>query len=66
GSAVTGYRVTPIVAGVAQAPRTFGSAATAQVITGLTTGCPYTFVVSAINARGTGAASGPSATITPT
>ncbi|MCU1351084.1 MAG: putative hydrolase, CocE/NonD family, partial [Acidimicrobiales bacterium] len=60
GSAVTGYRVTPIVAGVAQAPRTFGSAATALEITGLTTGCPYTFVVSAINARGTGAASGPS------
>lgn len=41
------------------------SAATTQVVTGLTNGTPYTFRVAAINALGTGAYSQPSAAVTP-
>ena len=61
GAAITGYSVTPYIGTVAQAPRLFASAATSQVITGLTNGTAYTFAVSAVNARGTGPA-----TTTPT
>ena len=53
--------MTPYIGTVAQAPRLFASAATSQVITGLTNGTAYTFAVSAVNARGTGPA-----TTTPT
>jgi hypothetical protein len=55
GSAVNGYVVTPIKAGVPQPAQTFNSTATTQVITGLTNGVGYKFVVAARNAVGTGA-----------
>jgi len=63
GSAITGYRVTPRIGGSAQPVRVFNSAATAQSITGLANGTTYTFVVRAVNAAGTGAASAASASI---
>ncbi|MFM7225203.1 MAG: endo-1,4-beta-xylanase, partial [Actinomycetota bacterium] len=63
GSAITGYVVTPTRNGVGQAPRSFVSTATTQVITGLTNLAAYTFTVAAVNAIGTGAASAGSAAV---
>ena len=65
GSAITGYVVTPSIAGVAQIPVAFSSAATTQTVTGLTNGTAYTFAVAAINGVGTGPDSAPSAAVTP-
>ena len=64
GSAITGYVVTPYIAGVAQAAQTFTSAATTETVTGLTPGTSYTFKVAAVNAAGTGPASAASAAVT--
>ena len=47
GLAITGYTVTPLVGGVAQAPRVFNSAATTETVTGLTNGTTFTFKVAA-------------------
>jgi RHS repeat-associated protein len=55
-SAITGYVVTPYIAGVAQTTTTIWGTGTATTITGLTDGTNYTFGVSAINVFGTGAA----------
>jgi hypothetical protein len=44
---ITGYTVTPLAAGVAQAPRVLNSAATAATVTGLTNGTKFTFTVAA-------------------
>ncbi|MCU1357537.1 MAG: fibronectin type protein [Acidimicrobiales bacterium] len=66
GSAITGYVVTAYLGTTAQAPVTFNSTATSQVMTGLTTGVAYTFKIQAINAIGTGALSSASNGITPT
>ncbi|MHB8488854.1 MAG: fibronectin type III domain-containing protein [Candidatus Dormibacteria bacterium] len=55
-SAVTGYLITPYIAGVAQATTTLWGTATSATVTGLTDGTTYTFGVAAINAFGTGAA----------
>ena len=57
GSALTGYIVTPYIAGVAQAPQTFNSPVNSAVVTGLTNGTTYTFKVQAINTVGTGPSS---------
>ncbi len=65
GSAITGYRVTPYINGVAQTVQTFNSSATTQQVTGLTAGTAYTFTVAAINAAGTGPASAQSTAVTP-
>jgi hypothetical protein len=54
-----------MVGGVAQASHTFASSATTQVVTGLTDGSAYTFVVVATNAVGSGPASPASAAVTP-
>ena len=54
GSPITGYTVTPYVGATAQPSRTFSSAATSQIITGLTNAKTYTFSVAADNARGVG------------
>ena len=56
-SPITGYTVTPSLAGVAKTPQTFASTSLSQVVTGLTVGGSYTFTVKATNAAGTGAAS---------
>ncbi len=57
GSAITGYRIVPYVAGVAQPAQVFNSTATTQFITGLTDGSSYQFTVAARNAVGFGPAS---------
>ena len=64
GSVITGYVVTPYIAGVAQTAQTFSSTATTETVTGLTAGTSYTFKVAAINAAGTGPASASSAAVT--
>ena len=61
GSALTGYTVTPYRDGVAQPAITVSASAT-SVQPKLPTGI-YVFVVSAVNAAGTGPASGPSAPV---
>ena len=65
GSVITGYVVTPYIAGVAQAQQVFTGAATTRTLTGLTAGTAYTFVVAAQNAAGTGPSSAQSAAVTP-
>jgi hypothetical protein len=52
GSAITGYRIIPKIAGVSQTPVDTGSTATNFNVTGLTNGTAYTFVVRAINVVG--------------
>ncbi len=64
GSAITGYVITPFIAGVAQTPVDVGDVTTDDV-TGLTNGTAYTFTVAATNAIGTGAASAASNSVTP-
>jgi hypothetical protein len=66
GSAITGYVITPFLAGVAQAPRTYLSAAVSETVTGLTAGKTYTFKVAAKNANGVGPRSPASNVVTPT
>ena len=66
GSAITGYVVTPFLGKAAQEARTFKSASTWQVITGLTNGKVYTFRVAAKSKVGVGPASPPSNGVTPT
>jgi hypothetical protein len=64
GSAITGYRITPFAGATAQTPVDVG-AVTSTRVDGLTNGTSYTFTVKAINAVGTGAASGATAAVTP-
>ena len=65
GRPITGYSVTPYIAGVPQPPVLFNSVATTQTITGLTNGTTYTFTVAAINIIGTGAESAQSNAVKP-
>ena len=58
GSAVTGYTVTPYLAGVAQSPQSFSSATRSAVISALSNATTYGFTVAATNAAGTGPESG--------
>jgi predicted lipoprotein with Yx(FWY)xxD motif len=53
-SAVSSYIVTPYLGAVAQTPRTFTSAATLAVVTGLTNTKSYSFRVAARNSAGIG------------
>jgi Fibronectin type III domain/IPT/TIG domain len=64
GSPITGYAITPILAGTAQSPTTFDDPATTHTVSGLTSGGQYTFQVAAINAAGTGQASSESNLVT--
>ena len=54
GAAITGYVVTPYVAGVAQTPVVLIGPATTRLIPGLANGTVYTFRVAATNGIGTG------------
>ena len=65
GSALTGYVVTPYIAGVAQAPIDFTSTATTEVVSGLSDGTAYTFTVAASNVMGQGPASVASGAVIP-
>jgi hypothetical protein len=65
GSAITGYRVTPYIGGVAQTAQLTGSSSPSYTVNNLTNGTAYTFAVAAINAIGTGANSGQSPAVTP-
>ncbi|MDQ1509423.1 MAG: large repetitive protein, partial [Actinomycetota bacterium] len=62
GAAVTGYVVTPFLAGAAQPVQTFDTTATMATVTDLTNRASYTFTVAAKNVAGTGA---PSAATSP-
>ena len=65
GSPITGYVVTPYLAGAAQAQQTFDASTTTRTFTGLTAATSYTFTVAAVNAFGTSAASPKSAAVVP-
>ena len=65
GSPITGYTVTPYVAGSPQPPISTGSTATSHTVTGLTNGTAYTFTVAASNVNGVGTESAASAPVTP-
>ena len=60
---ITGYIVTPYVAGIAGTARTVG-AVTSTVYTGLSKGTAYSFTVAAKNTTGTGPASSASTSLT--
>ncbi len=64
-SPLTGYTVTPYVAGVAQDPVDVAAGVTSKKVTGLTNGTSYTFRVTARNAVGAGPASAPSSAAIP-
>jgi len=56
--------VTPQIGATPQAPQVFASAATSEVIGGLSAGAKYTFTVSATNVYGTGSPSSASRAVT--
>jgi len=66
GSPITGYKVTPYLNAVAQAPVEAGAGATSLTVNGLTAGSSYTFTVRAVNAVGPGAESAQSNAVVPT
>ncbi len=65
GSAITGYVVTPYLAGVAQTAVSFDASTTTRTLTGLTAASSYTFTVAAVNAYGTSTVSAQSVAVTP-
>jgi hypothetical protein len=65
GSAIVAYSVRVYTGGVNVARKLYGSPATTQTVTGLTSGKSYTFTVGAINYRGAGPVSPPSNAVTP-
>jgi len=65
GSAISAYKITPLIAGVPQAPIATPTAATSYTVEGLANGTTYTFTVAAVNSNGPGPASSPSAPVTP-
>ncbi len=66
GSPITSYIVTPFVGNVPRAAHTFNSNATSAVVTGLTNGQSYTFMVRARSTAGIGPYSAASGAATPT
>lgn len=61
GSPITSYVITPS----AGPPVSVGGGVSSDVVTGLTNGTTYTFIVTAVNARGAGPASSASNPVTP-
>jgi hypothetical protein len=61
GLRIMGFVVTPYHAGVAGRQEFYSRSTSRGFVNGLKTGTPYTFVVQAINARGTGPKSARSA-----
>jgi hypothetical protein len=66
GSAITGYTITAFLGFTPVLSQTFNSAATTEVMTGLTPGQTYRFQVAAENARGLGPRSASSNAVIPT
>lgn len=66
GSAITGYKVTPYLSGVAQTPVNVAAGSTSTTVNGLTAGSSYTFTVAAVNSVGTGPESSQSNAVVPT
>ena len=64
GAPLTGYSITPYIAGVAQTPKVFSSTDNGVNVTGLNNGTTYTFTVAALNANGPGIVSGMSDAVT--
>jgi hypothetical protein len=64
GSAITGYVITPYIGGSVQGAQVFNTAATTQMVTGLTAGDTYTFKVAATNGVGNSVNSAASGTAT--
>ena len=65
GAPVLDYLITPFIGSVPQSPTLFASAATTEIVDGLTNGTPYTFTVVAINSAGDSPASALSSAFTP-
>jgi hypothetical protein len=65
GSAITGYKVTPYLAGSAGTPVSVEAGVTTKTLAGLTAGSSYTFTVLAVNSVGQGPESSPSNAVTP-
>jgi len=65
GAPVLDYLITPFLGSVPQSPTLFASAATTEIVDGLTNGTPYTFTVVAINSAGDSPASALSSAFTP-
>ncbi|MGO9957690.1 MAG: N,N-dimethylformamidase beta subunit family domain-containing protein, partial [Solirubrobacteraceae bacterium] len=66
GGPVGNYTITPYIGSAAQTPTTAPASSTTAVISGLSQGTSYTFVVQASNAAGSGPASARSNAVTPT
>ncbi|HEX4304643.1 MAG TPA: DUF4082 domain-containing protein [Solirubrobacterales bacterium] len=66
GSAITSYKVTPYIGGVAQTPVVAEAGATSLLVEGLTGGTSYTFTVRAVNAVGAGPESSQTGAVVPT
>ncbi len=68
GAPITSYTVTPYIGSTAQPATTVNGTppVTNATVTGLTDGTAYTFTVTATNSVGTGPASAPSNSVTPT
>jgi Domain of unknown function (DUF4082)/Fibronectin type III domain len=65
GSPITGYTITPYLGATALSPTQAGAAASTARIGNLTNGSGYRFTVKAVNAKGAGNESTPSASVTP-
>jgi hypothetical protein len=66
GAAIAGFRVKTLLNGAGAGEKYYASTATTQTISGLQSSSAYTFVVTAKNVHGFGAASANSNTVTPT
>jgi hypothetical protein len=66
GAPITGYIVTPYLAGQPQKAHGYASSARHATLTGLMVGRSYRFIVAARNAQGIGPGSQPSAVVNPT